>query len=111
MKRTFSKGFSWAELTSNENGKTSASGLSGLIIVSIGGLSFLAGMLLIILGRGEQDILIQSIALVYAGAALLGIRKLRREPNYYERDYNGLHELPYETGSSSENQSTTSGPI
>ena len=79
----FSKGFSFKELTSNSNSKTSASGVAGLLIILIGALSFITGTILIVLGKDQQELLIQSIAIIYAGAALLGVRKLRNTRPYY----------------------------
>jgi len=70
----FKKYFSFIELTSNKNGKSSASGTAGLFLILIGGLSFVAGIVLI-----ENDILLQSISLCYAGALLLGFRKSRKD--------------------------------
>ena len=35
--------FSFAQLTSNNNGKTSASGTAGIYIIAIGGICFLLG--------------------------------------------------------------------
>jgi len=37
--------FSWAEMTSNESGKTSASGTVGVIISLVGALGFLLGII------------------------------------------------------------------
>lgn len=67
--------FSLAEMTSNSDGKTSASGTMGVFIIFIGGIVFLIGSLGIIFKATDADILIQAVALVYAGALLLGYRK------------------------------------
>jgi len=67
--------FSFAQMTSNANGKTSASGSMGIFIILIGGVTFLCGSLGMIFKATDSNILIQSIALVYAGALLLGYRK------------------------------------
>lgn len=68
--------FSFAEMTSNRNGKTSASGTMGSLLIAIGGLTFLLAVLgFLIAGFNVENILIQSIALCYAGAMLLGYRK------------------------------------
>ena len=67
--------FSVAQMTSNANGKTSASGSMGIFIILIGGVTFLCGSLGMIFKATDSNILIQSIALVYAGALLLGYRK------------------------------------
>lgn len=79
--------FSLGEMTSNSNGKTSASGTMGSLLIAIGGLTFLIGALgYFIFDKEANDILVQSIALCYAGAALLGYRKSRdgKEPKLEE---------------------------
>jgi hypothetical protein len=76
MKPSISK-FSFAEMTSNSNGKTSASGTMGVFIILIGGFTFLIGAISMIFKSTDSDILVQSIAMVYAGALLLGYRKSR----------------------------------
>jgi len=67
--------FSFAQLTSNSNGKTSGSGTAGLYIVFIGGLCFLLGCIDKMFLDKSIDILTQSIVMVTIGAALLGYRK------------------------------------
>ena len=68
--------FSWAQMLSNGDGKTSASGAMGVFICIIGGLCFLVGSIALIFFKGlASDILVQSISMVYAGALLLGYRK------------------------------------
>lgn len=67
--------FSFAQLTSNSNGKTSGSGTAGLYIVFIGGLCFLLGCIDKMFLDKSIDILTQSIVMVSIGAALLGYRK------------------------------------
>lgn len=70
------KAFSFTEMVSNNTGKTSASGFSGVIICLIGALCFLIGSIAVVAGKTDSsDILIQSIGMVYAGALLLGYRK------------------------------------
>jgi hypothetical protein len=69
--------FSFAQMTSNADGKTSASGTLGIFIIVIGGLTFLGGAIAMVFKSTESDILVQSIAMVYAGALLLGYRKSR----------------------------------
>ena len=94
--KTYSPKFSFAEMTSNSNGKTSGSGVAGLFIVLIGALSFITGVILIVLEKNQQDLLIQSIAIIYAGAALLGVRKLRNSRTYYND--NDEPQLPGDEG-------------
>lgn len=67
--------FSFAQLTSNSNGKTSGSGTAGLYIVFIGGVCFLLGCIDKMFLDKSIDIITQSIVMVTIGAALLGYRK------------------------------------
>lgn len=67
--------FSFAQLTSNSDGKTSGSGTAGLYIVFIGGVCFFLGCVDKMFLDKSVDILTQSIILVSIGATLLGYRK------------------------------------
>ena len=67
--------FSFAQLTSNSDGKTSGSGTSGLYIVFIGGICFLLGCIDKMFLDNSADILTQSIIFISIGASLLGYRK------------------------------------
>lgn len=69
------KKFSFAEMFSNSNGKTSASGVMGVLICTIGAICFLGGSAAMVFKETDSDILVQSIAVIYAGALLLGYRK------------------------------------
>lgn len=66
--------FSWAQMTSNTGGKTSASGTSGVLCVGVGLLGFLAGVVDHFAFKND-DIMTQSILLITLGAGLLGYRK------------------------------------
>jgi hypothetical protein len=67
--------FSLQEMLSNSDGKTSASGTMGVLICTIGAICFLTGSIGMVIKEVDSDILIQSIAVIYAGALLLGYRK------------------------------------
>lgn len=77
----FDKKFSFHELTSNANGKTSASGVAGLFVILIGGLSFFIGALTYILSDPDATILTESVFLTGIGASLLGVRKVQNRAN------------------------------
>jgi len=67
--------FSFGQLTSNSDGKTSGSGTAGLYIVFVGGICFLLGCLNMMLSTDGPDILVQSILFAGIGVTLLGYRK------------------------------------
>ena len=67
--------FSWPEMTSNETGKTSASGTIGVIISLVGALGFLFGIADKMFLNKSVEILDQSIFVIGIGVGLLGYRK------------------------------------
>lgn len=69
--------FSFAEMTSNQDGKTSGSGTMGVLICVNGCLGFIIGCVDKIFMGSDIDIITQSIVFVGIGAALLGYRKLK----------------------------------
>lgn len=83
MKPNISK-FSWAELFSNNDGKTSGSGFSGVIICLVGTLCFLLGCIDKMFISKGIDIITQSIVFVGIGATLLGARKFLSTKNKIE---------------------------
>lgn len=80
MKPNMSK-FSWAELFSNNDGKTSGSGFTGVVICLVGTLCFFMGCIDRMFISKEIDILTQSIVFVGIGATLLGVRKVKSTSN------------------------------
>ncbi len=67
--------FSFAQMTSNSNGKTSGSGTMGVLICAVGSICFLLGCIDMIFLSKSVDILTQSIVFTGIGAGLLGYRK------------------------------------
>ena len=76
--------FSFVQMTSNSDGKTSASGTMGVLICTVGTLCFLIGCLDKVFVSKDIDIITQSIIFVGIGAGLLGIRKTTAENNKTE---------------------------
>lgn len=68
--------FSWAELFSNNDGKTSGTAFVGVLICTTGTLCFLMGCIDKMFIGKSLDIINQSIMFVTIGATLLGLRKV-----------------------------------
>lgn len=66
--------FSFAQMTSNSSGKTSASGTMGVFTITIGLITFMVGAVDYFI-EAKNDIMVQSIILIGIGAGLLGYRK------------------------------------
>jgi len=79
MKKDVNK-FSFSQMTSNESGKTSASGTMGILITIVGCIGFLMGCADKMFLSKTVDILTQSIFIVTIGVGLLGYRK-SKDPN------------------------------
>jgi hypothetical protein len=67
--------FSFAQMTSNSDGKTSGSGTMGVLICVFGSLCFTLGCFDTMLFSKTADIITQSIVFTGIGAGLLGYRK------------------------------------
>jgi hypothetical protein len=67
--------FSFAQMTSNSDGKTSGSGTMGVLICTIGCITFLLGCIDKMFINNDVDILTQTIIFTGIGTALLGYRK------------------------------------
>ena len=85
--------FSFAQMTSNSNGKTSGSGSMGVLICTIGAVCFLLGCIDKMWITHSIDIITQSIIFVGIGAALLGYRKSKDASGDIEitKLENGVH--------------------
>lgn len=70
------KKFSFAEMTSNDNGKTSATSTAGIYIIFIGGICFLLGCIDKMFLDESIDIINQSVMFTTIGAALLGVKNV-----------------------------------
>ena len=64
-------------MTSNDSGKTSGSGSMGVLICTVGALSFLLGVLDKIFFTHAIDIMTQTIIFTGIGASLLAVRKVK----------------------------------
>jgi hypothetical protein len=84
--------FSFAQLCSNSDGKTSGSGTVGILICTIGCLTFLIGCVDKIFFSKDVDILVQTIIFTGIGAALLGVRKAISPAYVKEEEIEALNE-------------------
>ena len=69
--------FSFAQMTSNSDGKTSGSGTSGIYLVFVGGVVGILGAIsgLFMNSPVAATVLLYSTGIITTGAALLGYRK------------------------------------
>ena len=75
------KKFSFGEMTSNNNGKTSATSTAGLYIILIGGFSFFLGVIDKMFIDKSVDIINQAVMFTTIGAALLGVKNVMGAKN------------------------------
>ena len=68
--------FSFTEMFSNENGKTSGTAFCGVIICIVGTITFLMGCVDKMWITHSIDVITQSIVFVGIGATLMGVRKV-----------------------------------
>lgn len=68
--------FSWAEIFSDNNGKSSGTAFCGIYIILISGICFLFGCIDKIWITHTTDIVSQSLAFCAIGAGLMGVRKV-----------------------------------
>ena len=80
--------FSFAQMTSNGNGKTSASGTMGVLICIVGTLCFFLGCVDKMSLTKDIDVITQSIIFVGIGVGLLGYRKSRASVDKGVKDTN-----------------------
>ena len=71
----FKNKFSFAQMTANNDGKTSGSGTMGCLIIVTGCFGFLCGVADFIWLTGKPDVMMYSTGFIGAGATLLGVRK------------------------------------
>jgi len=67
--------FSFAQMTSNSDGKTSGSGTVGIIVALAGVVGFIYGVVEYACLSKDGTIMSQSIIVITIGAGLLGFRK------------------------------------
>ena len=68
------KKWSFGEMTSNPDGKSSVTSTSGFMIVTIGCLSFLLGVIDKMFIDKSMDVINQAVAFTMIGAALIGYK-------------------------------------
>ena len=68
------KKWSFGEMTSTPEGKTSVTSTSGFMIVTIGSLSFLLGVIDRMFIDKSMDVINQAVAFTMIGAALIGYK-------------------------------------
>lgn len=105
--------FSFAQMTSNSNGKTSGSGTMGILICTVGTLCFLIGAIDTTFISKTTDVMMQSIIFVGIGTALLGYRKSKSSNTVEEIQSNQEQkpENPVVKPSENEGSSITEGPL
>lgn len=67
--------FSWSEMVSNSDGKTSGTAFCGVVICIVGTFCFLLGCLDKMFISTSIDIITQSIVFTGIGSSLIGLRK------------------------------------
>ena len=67
--------FSFGEMTSNGNGKTSVSGTSGFVLIIVGAIAFLTSLIASICGTLGIEYVYASFGVIVIGAGLLGYKK------------------------------------
>lgn len=75
MAKDISK-FSWSELFSNSDGKTSGTAFTGIVIAMAGTFCFVLGCIDRMFLSSSIDVISQSIVFVSIGAGLVGVRKV-----------------------------------
>ena len=68
------KKFSFAEMTSNSDGKTSGAGVMGIYVIIIGGIGFILGCIDKLYIHNDIQIISESIIFTGIGATLMGVR-------------------------------------
>jgi hypothetical protein len=94
------KKWSFGEMTSNNNGKTSVTSTSGFIIVIVGSLSFLMGVVDKMFIDKSMEIINQAIVFTLIGASLIGYKN-------YTGHKVSISENAAEKGSNSQETTTT----
>lgn len=78
--------FSFAEIFSDQNGKSSGTSFCGIIITIVGTICFLLGCIDKMWITKTTDIITQSITFVLIGASLLGLKKVVGDKNQFSYD-------------------------
>jgi hypothetical protein len=67
--------FSWSEMVSNSDGKTSSTAFCGVVICMVGTFCFLLGCIDKMFLSSSIDIITQSIVFTGIGTSVIGLRK------------------------------------
>jgi len=70
------KKFSFAEMTSNDNGKTSGTSTLGVYTGFIGGLGFIMGTIDKMFLSKTPDVMLQSVNVLLIAAGLMGVKNI-----------------------------------
>jgi hypothetical protein len=113
MPKFNSKKWSFAEMTSNTNGKTSGSGTAGVFTIAVGLIGFALGVYDYIWGTHTNTVMTQSIFVIVIGAGLLGYRKSIKTTDMSLTDIAGvddsLLEKPKDTYTTTTKTETVAG--
>ena len=96
------KKWSFGEMTSNPDGKTSVTSTAGFMIVTIGCLSFLLGVIDKMFIDKSMDVITQAVAFTMIGAALIGYKNFTGSKVSVANAEASGNKLPEESPESSE---------
>jgi hypothetical protein len=102
--------FSWAELFSDQNGKTSGTSFVGILICVVGTICFLLGCIDKMWISKSIDVITQSITFVLIGASLMGLKKVVGSKGQASGDDNTPDPAPATSNSTPQPVASTPAP-